>query len=314
MTDLPTTSPWLRRWSVLTVCAAVATLGLGSAVTNFKAGMADRAWPTLPTALLSSSPEQLANVPWVIEHSHRLAAYIAGICAVVLAVWLWRTERRRWVCWVGTAAVLGVGIQGLFGGLRVTEHVRWGLEFRLVHGCFAPVVLGLLASVAVFTSRAWQSARTTDHDDPQGLWRAARHALALVYLQIVFGVVLRHTYHPLAQRLHLLTAFAAMGGVVWLVWRLREGERPLRTAGVVLAVLLGLQIILGVEAWMTQFGSGTLPEMLPVTARRVAVRSAHVLGGSLLFATTLAAALLARREAVNAVDVAATTARLEGAT
>src|SRR5215831_13209351 len=112
MTDTP--SPrWLHRWSLLTVCATVVLLGLGSAVTNIKAGMADPVWPTKPTALLDSTPEQLQDV-----------RYVVGCCAIVLCAWLWLREPRRWLRWLGTAALLGVCIQGLFGGLRVTEHAR----------------------------------------------------------------------------------------------------------------------------------------------------------------------------------------------
>src|SRR5271166_4973522 len=135
MTDSPA-SPWLHRWSLLTVCAALVLLGLGSAVTNLKAGMADPVWPTKPTALLDSSPEQLQDVRWVVEHSHRLAGYVVGCCAIVLAAWLWLREPRRWVCWLGTAALLGVCVQGLLGGLRVIRDAPWGLELRIVHGSF----------------------------------------------------------------------------------------------------------------------------------------------------------------------------------
>jgi cytochrome c oxidase assembly protein subunit 15 len=308
MTDTPTPR-WLHRWSLLTVCATVVLLGLGSAVTNLKAGMADPVWPTKPTALLDSTPEQLQDVRWVVEHSHRLAGYVVGCCAIVLCAWLWR-EPRRWLRWLGTAALLGVCIQGLFGGLRVTEHARWGLEFRVIHGSFAPIVLGLLVTIAVCTSRAWAApVALTDQ-----LRRASLWALAAVYGQVVLGVLLRHTYSPLAQRGHLFVAFVAAVAVVWLV-RLAwvSGDRALRVAGVALATVLGLQVALGVEAWMTQLGHFQVPEALPVTAQRVAVRTAHVLGGALLLSATLCAAVLARRNTLSAAQPAVTGTRLEEA-
>jgi cytochrome c oxidase assembly protein subunit 15 len=301
---------WLHRWSLLTLCATLVLLGLGSAVTNLKAGMADPVWPTKPTALLDSTPEQLRDVRWVVEHSHRLAGYAVGCCAIVLAGWLWLRERRRWLCWLGTAALLGVCVQGLFGGLRVTEHARWGLEFRIVHGSFAPVVLGLLTAVAVFTSPAWRAPAA----DVARLRRGSLYALAAVYAQIVLGVLLRHTYHPLAQRAHLLVAFAAALAVAWLVRSAWAGrDRALRATAVALACLLALQLALGVEAWMTQLSHGPVPEILPVTTQRVAVRTAHVLGGALLLAATLCVVLLARREAVSAARPSVTGAPLEEA-
>jgi cytochrome c oxidase assembly protein subunit 15 len=308
MTDTP--SPrWLHPWSLLTVCATVALLGLGSAVTNIRAGMADPVWPTKPTALLDSSPEQLRDLRWVVEHSHRLAGYVVGCCAIVLCAWLWLREPRRWLCWLGTAALLGVCVQGLFGGLRVTEDVRWGLQFRIVHGSFAPVVLGLLVTIAVCTSRAWTAVARTDQ-----LRRASLITLAVVYGQVVLGVLLRHTYSPLAQRAHLLAAFAAAIAVVWLV-RLAwvSGDRALRVAGGALATVLGLQVALGVEVWMAQFGHFQVPDALPITAGRVAVRTAHVLGGALLLSATLCVAVLARRNTLSAAQPAVTGTRLEEA-
>ena len=53
---------------------------------------------------------------------------------------------------------------------------------------------------------------------------------------------------------------------------------------------------------MTQLGQYQLPDTLKITAGRVAVRTAHVLGGSLLLAATVAVSVLARREAVSAAQ------------
>jgi heme A synthase len=291
---------WLHRWAVLTVVATIVLLGLGSAVTTIRAGMADPVWPTRPTALLESSPEQLGDIRYVVEHSHRLAAYIVFGCTIVLAVWLWLSEPRRWLCWLGVLGFVGVSLQALFGGLRVTEHVRWGLEMRILHGCFAQAVLALLVSIAVFTWPRWSAAgggnMVLTAVAPLRRWSLL--ALGLVYLQVVFGVFLRHTYHPSFQRLHLLTAFAALATIVWLVklaLERRTRGNPLTIAAVVLVCLVALQLVLGVEAWMVQLGSGTLPDLLPLTSRRIMVRTAHVLGGSLLLTATVVVVLLSRR-------------------
>ena len=34
---------------------------------------------------------------FIIEHSHRAAMYLVGVSTIVLAVGLWRCERRRWL-------------------------------------------------------------------------------------------------------------------------------------------------------------------------------------------------------------------------
>lgn len=299
------TPRWLHRWAILTVCATIVLLGLGSAVTTFKAGMADQVWPTAPTALLLASSEQLADIRFVIEHSHRLAAWLVGACTIVLAAWLWLAERRRWLAWLGIGALVGISVQGVIGGLRVTEHARWGLQLRIIHGGFAQIVLALLVSVAVFTSPTWLASPSAcpTSGEATRLRRSAGLAVGLVYLQIVLGVLLRHTYQPLAQRLHLLTAFAVLAAVVWLVKViLEQRDRALTLAAGALVCAIVLQLVLGVEAWMVQLSSNTLPDLLPVTARRVVVRTAHVLGGSLLLTATVAAALLTYRQPIPASE------------
>lgn len=295
------TPRWLHCWSVVTLIAVLVLLGLGAAVTNFKAGMADPIWPTSPTALLHATSEQLTDVRWLIEHSHRLAGYLVGCCAILLTLGLWSTESRRWLCWLGTAALAGVCLQGIVGGLRVIEHARWGLELRIVHGAFAQVVFGLLVAVAVMTSHTWSAASSVAV--PERLRRACWHTALTVFIQIVLGVWLRHTYHPVAQRLHLILAFAVFAGIVLLTTRLlASGSSLLRKSGQVLFAVLALQIIVGVEAWFTQLNAGTVPELLPVTASRVAIRTAHVLGGAILFGTTLTVALLTGRAGQTALE------------
>jgi cytochrome c oxidase assembly protein subunit 15 len=306
---------------VLTVCAVVVTMVSGSLVTTYRAGLADLTWPTTPWKLLWLSPEQWRDVFLVIEHSHRFVAYAAGVCCIGLVVGLWRAEDRAWLRGLGVAGLLGVVAQGVLGGLRVLEHARWGTEFRVAHGCFAQVVLGMLVTVALFTSRGWAGAPEAA-GPPAALARVrtlAAWTAGLVWAQIAFGVLLRQTYSALGQRGHLLLGFAVVFAAAWLIKALAyDGEvrdRTLTTAARCLAGLLLVQILLGVETWLVRFGPGTpLPELQVVTLRGALLRTAHFLTGSLLSAAALAVLLRAywlKCEAVEAV--AAPVGRLEEA-
>src|SRR6516165_8792636 len=111
-------SPWLHRWAVLTACATFVLLLLGAVVTTFRVGMADPIWPTYPW--------HLALVSWkepspglIVEHTHRLFDYLLGLCCILLAAGLWYFQKRRWLGWLGVAALGGVIVQGLLGGFRV---------------------------------------------------------------------------------------------------------------------------------------------------------------------------------------------------
>lgn len=292
------TPRWLHGWALLTVCATVCLLLVGAKVTTIKAGMADPDWPTHVLHLFYHSRD---SADYVIEHSHRLAGYVVGICTIVLALGLWLTEKRRWVCWLGTAALAGVSLQGVLGGLRVLYNLNLGPVLAAVHACFAQIVFALLVSLVLFTSRWWTSMRLETTEAACGqLRRLTLLTCVVLYGQIVLGAVLRHTVKDaqlrLSQRLHFLGAFAALACVLWLVKAIRDrhtADRRLARLSVVLIVLTTLQLLLGVESWMNRFGSG-LPEPA-VTIASGMTRTLHFVFGSLTFAASVMLAVLAHQ-------------------
>lgn len=282
---------------MFTVVATLVLLFLGALVTTRRAGMADPIWPTYPWHLLLVSWEE-PRPGFLIEHSHRLAGYIVGCCAIVLAVGLWRSEPRRWLRWLGVAALLGVTFQGLLGGFRVKLDALIGPNLALIHGCFAQIVFALLVSVAVFTSQCWAPTSTSSFcaapTDAHALRRWSLVTTALIYLQIIFGAFVRHTYSTLGQRGHLLIAFAVVGAVAWLlkeVWERRRDDRILRSAAITLAVLVGVQLLMGVEAWMIRSEAAS-------PTRQVMVRTIHVLLGAMILGASVVVTLQSRRSSV----------------
>src|SRR5208282_2852743 len=136
---------WLQGWAVLTLGIGLLAIASGGVVTTFQVGMADPIWPTYPWHLaLISWKEPGPGI--LVEHTHRALDYTLGACAIVLAVGCWLCETRRWLRWLGTAALAAVICQGLIGGLRVVLNARGdGTALAFVHGCFAPLVFALLA-------------------------------------------------------------------------------------------------------------------------------------------------------------------------
>ena len=316
MTDEPPTATprWLHDWAVLTVCATLPLLILGAEVTTKQVGMVDPVGFREPWHMLKV-PLQELGLGFVIEHSHRLAGFVVGTCVIVLATGLWLREPRRWVRWLGVAALAAVSIQGLLGGFRVNLNALMGTNLALVHGCFAQLVFALLVSLALFTSRGWWAA--TGHAEPAMLRRWALVTVALVYLQVVLGAVVRHKDVPWGARAHLITAFGVVAAVSWLVRLVSEhhpGRRWRTGPAWLLAGLLGLQLFLGVESWMQKFASPGWHQLRPVTAEPDLLRTAHFFVGSLLFATAVVLTLQAYRGASSSADVGVVPlSRLEGA-
>jgi cytochrome c oxidase assembly protein subunit 15 len=298
----PPAPRWLHGWAVLTVVATAVLLALGAVVTTFRVGMADPVWPTAPWYLFFISWRE-PSAGFLIEHSHRLAGYVVGCCAIVLAAGLFVSARCRGLPWLGLAALLGVTAQGLLGGFRVKLNALAGTDLAAVHGCFAQVVFSLLVSLALLTSGRVPAAALGPAEGGR-LRRLALLVTALAFLQLVWGALVRHTSGPLAQRAHLLTAFAVVAAAAWLARAALAsgaGRRVLGPALAVLGALLAAQLFLGVEAWMNKFAGVALPELQPVTASQAVIRTGHVLVGSWVLASAVVLALLAHRAARAAV-------------
>lgn len=292
---------WLHYWAVLTVCATLPLLLLGAEVTTKQVGMVDQDWPTYPWHLLVND-WQPSGLGYLIEHSHRVFGYLVGVCVIGLNLGLWWTGAQRWLRGLGLAALIGVCVQGLLGGLRVKLNALAGPELAMVHGVFAQGVFALLVSLAVCTSRRWTQIPETVEQIP-GIARLRRGALillGLLFVQIVLGSWLRHLGTSLSQRGHVLMAFIVVAAATWLVGAaFASRDRSLRTAAGVLAGLMALQLSLGLEAWLIKLSPLSLRLTQPpaVLMRQDLTRSAHYLIGSLVLAAALVLTLRVYRTA-----------------
>jgi heme A synthase len=283
---------WLHAWAVFTAALAVAALGSGGFVTSLRVGMADPVWPTYPWHLLLISWDE-PRPGFIIEHTHRAIDYLLGLACIVQAFGLWAAARRRWLAWLGLAALLGVIVQGLIGGFRVVLNAWLGTDLAFAHGCFGQLVFCVLVAVtAVYTA----AGPASDPLPAAYAGRCRRAALALVgfaLLQLVLGAAVRHTSGGVAQRLHLLNAFAVTAAAVWLMRTAAAaptGRRVLGRTVVVLTALLVVQLALGVEALFGRLASPLPPEAQPVTVAAASLRTAHqVVGAGVLAAAVVGA-------------------------
>jgi cytochrome c oxidase assembly protein subunit 15 len=195
---------------------------------------------------------------------------------------------------LGSTALVAVMIQGLLGGFRVRLNELVGTDLAAIHGIFAQVVMSLLVLIAVLTERVPTSPGKQLDFKTRPLGRGGLFLTVLVFVQIVWGAIVRHEPTPLMQRLHFLTAFLALAIAVLLlraifakpVARMRIG-----LLGWLLSGLLIAQIYLGVEAWMMKFGLYTLPELVPITQENATIRTLHALIGSGILMSSLALAV-----------------------
>src|SRR5205809_3898992 len=99
-------SPWPHRWAASLACATFVLLCVGGLVTTTHAGMAVKDWPTTNGYFVYPFVKWL-SAPWdfFVEHGHRFLAKSVGALTIALVVVLWRSERRRWMRWLGLLAL-----------------------------------------------------------------------------------------------------------------------------------------------------------------------------------------------------------------
>src|SRR5437879_11937573 len=107
----------LHRFAKLVVAATVLLILAGSLVTSHDAGLSVPDWPTSYGWSMFTFPPSMWVANILYEHGHRLIASTVGFLTIVLAVWVWTADPRRWLRWFGVGA-LGVAVaEGVPGGL-----------------------------------------------------------------------------------------------------------------------------------------------------------------------------------------------------
>ena len=155
----------------------------------------------------------------------------------------------------------------------------------MAHAFLAPILLSLVAAIALCTSRSWQCEPICLQD--QGwppLRGVARNTLALVVIQVGLGAAFR--YGSIGVMVHILGALVVVVFILALVVcvTLMPEHPTLRPAAIMLGVSHFVQVFLG----LTVVSMGTAKANKGVAA---AVASAHVSTGAVTLATTLVLAL-----------------------
>src|SRR6266568_3501397 len=188
---------WLNRFAWLTCVATLLLICSGGMVTSKNVGLAVPDWPTTFGYNMFLFPVSKWVGGILFEHTHRLMGSVVGFLTIILTVWLWVREDRRWVRNLGAIALVGVILQGILGGLRVTMMKD---EIGIFHACVAQAFLGLLVVIALATTKFWRSL-ANQGIDLQKIASIKMLALATtiaIYLQLGLGATMRHQHRDLA--------------------------------------------------------------------------------------------------------------------
>jgi heme a synthase len=287
----------LHKFAKLVAGCTVLLLLAGSLVTSTGSGLSVPDWPTTYGWNMFTFPPSKWVGGILYEHGHRLIASTVGFLTIVLAAWLWTQEPRRWMKWLGVAALGAVIAQGVLGGLTVLFFLPAAIS--TAHAGLAEIFFCITIAIALFTSPGWiaPSAGGAPVDDAM-LRRVATATTAVIYTQILIGAVMRHTGAGLAipdfplmfghlvppvwdakiaihfaHRVGALVASLAIGATAAHIWYHHGARRELTRPATLIVGLVLVQVTLGA--------------LTVLTRRNIWINSFHVVCGALVLTTSL---------------------------
>lgn len=291
----------LHRFATLVAFSTIVLIAAGGLVTSTGSGLSVPDWPTTYGYSMFTFPLSKMVGGIRFEHTHRLIASTVGFLTIILAVWLWRRDTRRWTRTLGVVALGAVIAQGLLGGITVLFFLPPAVS--IAHAGLAQIFFCLTVTLALVTSPRWHG---PDAVDDRRLRAIAAATTALVYGQILLGAAMRHTGAGLAipdfplafghlvpprwdagiaihfaHRAGAATVAAMALATAGHVWYHHRARRELTRPAAALAALVAAQITLGA--------------LTVLSGKDVVINTSHVATGALVLATSLVLSLRAHR-------------------
>lgn len=282
--------PAVQKFALFVVCWTAGLLTVGALVTSDDAALSVSDWPTSFGSFFP--PLRLLTGGALIEDTHRLIGAVLGVWVIILAALLAGYDERPWVKKLGYAAVFGVVLQGILGGLAIV-HVRhyW---LPVIHACVAEIIFAILVSLAVFTSR-WYCQDLPQYPDPS---TPTIHSLVtfnaiVIFAQALLGAGSRHRYMSYSP--HVIWSMIVLLSVIWTASTLRRrfpNVVALSRARILLHALVGLQLLFGIGSLWSRINTSDVAPPLPVV---IALTVIHTITGAVLFAISIVTVVICYR-------------------
>jgi cytochrome c oxidase assembly protein subunit 15 len=215
-----------------------------------------------------------------------MIAQVAGVLTIILAIWTWKVEKRRWMRLLGFAAVGTVIAQGILGGITVLFYLPPAVSSA--HAALAQTFFCIAVAMAMFTGRQWIEDQPRVEFDQRrpSLFTLTLLSIFVLYVQLILGAMFRH--HGISWWPHVLNAVVVSFVLAWTAIRaLTVYSRidAVRRSAVLMLSLVITQLCLGFTAFLTRvaWGKSAVQPELPMVISTVA----HVAVGALLLATTV---------------------------
>lgn len=241
---------WMRRlvWKIAIATFALMVVGAATRVMN--AGLACPDWPLCYGQWI---PSQQMNLQVFLEWFHRLDASLIGFSTIALVglSWWYRRHLPTWLLPSAIAALALILLQGVLGGLTVTQLLRF--DIVTAHLATALLFFATLIVIAIGLT-PYRGTGTVGKLTGMGIV-----ATGLVYLQCLLGGLVgsrwaAHQCLTVSQlctvmNSHIIGVFPATISVLTLVffaWRTAAIHPLLKKLAFSAGGLVALQVFLGV--------------------------------------------------------------------
>jgi heme a synthase len=272
---------------VFTSCVTFLLIIAGALVTSNDAGLSVPDWPT-SFGSLYKIPHLVGGVKF--EHTHRMIAQLVGLLTIILSVWIWRVEKRRWMVKLGFAALGMVILQGILGGITVLHFLPPSVSSA--HAALAQTFFCTTVLVVLFTGQSFiQEVPEIELDNHRpSLVTLTLLSIFVLYVQLILGAMFRH--HGMSWWPHVLNAVTVCAVLTWTAIRalaLYSKIEEVRRPAILILWLLVTQLCMGFVAFQMRvaWGHDAVQPELPMVLSTVA----HVAVGALLLATAVVLAV-----------------------
>lgn len=272
----------LHRFALLLAVSTLFLVIAGASVTSNQAGLSVPDWPLSYGQVM---PDMTGGVFY--EHGHRMIASAVGFLTVILAVWLWRTEKRAWLRRLGLIAVGAVILQGVLGGMTVLFLLPKAVSIS--HACLAQLFFSTTVAIALFTSKGWREGPLFVEDSA---WPSLRSltviASVLTLAQVALGAGFRHRAFGILPHIvgAIVVAMFLLAVATFVIVQFPKHDALSKAAWILIGIT-AIQIALGVLAYVVRLNHW---ESAP-TGVLVASTVTHVAFGALTLASSIALTL-----------------------
>ena len=277
----------LHRFAIFTSCVTLVLIVAGALVTSNDAGLSVPDWPTSFGSFFKM-PQMVGGI--LYEHGHRMVAEFVGLLTIVLAIWTWRAEKRRWMRWLALAALGTVIVQGVLGGMTVLFYLPPAVSSA--HAAMAQTFFCIAVAIAVFTGRRWVEETPRVELDVRwpSLFTLTLLSIFVLYVQLILGAMFRH--HGLSWWPHVVHAGVVAIVLSWTAIRaisVYSHIEAVKRPAILMLSLMVAQLCLGFLAFVTRvmWGLDAAQPELPMVISTVI----HVAVGALLLATAVVLAI-----------------------